>query len=131
MLASHTTHDAPERTEARRPDASSQLQTTHDAEAAAQASKAFLLGFRSSEAPAELGLPRAEPLPSCEAMDELRQLTDPDHEPGDDPEAWHLPPPGIHTTGTQLRRRLVTPESIAELQEVPRPTLLQRLLRRG
>ena len=68
MLASHTTHDAPERTEARRPDASSQLQTTHDAEAAAQASKAFLLGFRSSEAPAELGLPRAEPLPSCEAI---------------------------------------------------------------
>ncbi|MDF2637024.1 MAG: hypothetical protein K0R64_8 [Novosphingobium lindaniclasticum] len=40
------------------------------------------------------------------------------------PEAWHLPPPGLHTTGTQLRRRLVTRESIAELEaQAPRSPL--------
>ncbi|TYC92735.1 hypothetical protein [Novosphingobium sp. BW1] len=50
--------------------------------------------------------------------------------PGDDPEAWHLPPPGIHTTGTQLRRKLVTEESISELAESARPGLLARLFRR-
>ncbi|SFG41578.1 hypothetical protein SAMN05518801_12410 [Novosphingobium sp. CF614] len=35
-----------------------------------------------------------------------------------------------HATGTQLRHRLVTPESIAELAATTRPSLLQRLLRR-
>ncbi|QVM82333.1 hypothetical protein [Novosphingobium decolorationis] len=50
--------------------------------------------------------------------------------PGDDPESWHLPPPGIHTTGTQLRRKLVTEESISELAESARPGLLARLFRR-
>lgn len=68
---------------------------------------------------------------SFDAMAELLQLADPEIDPGDDPETWYLPPPGIHTTGTQLRRRLVTPESIAELAESRRPSLLQRLLGRG
>lgn len=70
------------------------------------------------------------PLDHREALLELCQLVDPGFDPGDDPEAWHLPPPGIHTTGTQLRRRLVTPESIAELAETRRPGLLGRLLGR-
>jgi hypothetical protein len=43
------------------------------------------------------------------------------------PEAWHLPPPGLHTTGTQLRRRLVTQESIAELAAEATPSLLNRV----
>lgn len=43
------------------------------------------------------------------------------------PEAWHLPPPGLHTTGTQLRRRLVTQESIAELAAETTPSLLNRV----
>lgn len=68
--------------------------------------------------------------PVFEAMEELRNLTDPEADPGDNPEAWHLPPPGIHTTGTQLRRRLVTAESIEALASTARPSLLQRLLRR-
>jgi hypothetical protein len=45
-------------------------------------------------------------------------------------EAWHLPPPGLHTTGTQLRRRLVTPESIAELENEIAPNPLASLLNR-
>ncbi|MCJ2176983.1 hypothetical protein [Novosphingobium album (ex Hu et al. 2023)] len=35
-----------------------------------------------------------------------------------------------HTTGRQLRHRLVTPESIAQLEANEKPSLLQRLLRR-
>jgi hypothetical protein len=75
--------------------------------------------------------PQLQPLAaeSFEAPAQPRPLIDTEADPGDDFEAWHLPPPGIHTTGTQLRRRLVTAESIAELDAV-RPTLLQRLLRR-
>lgn len=42
-------------------------------------------------------------------------------------EAWSLPP-AVHATGTQLRKRYVTPESIAALQTVSKPSLLQRLL---
>lgn len=49
---------------------------------------------------------------------------------GDDYETWHLPPPGIHTTGSQLRRKLVTEESISELAESGRPGLLARLFGR-
>ncbi len=45
-------------------------------------------------------------------------------------EGWMLPPV-VHTSGTQLRKRLVTPESIAALETVQKPSLLQRLLRRG
>ncbi len=46
------------------------------------------------------------------------------------PQAWHLPPPGIHVTGSQLRHRLITAESIAELQAGPAPSLLGRILGR-
>lgn len=72
-----------------------------------------------------------EPAEEFGAMLELRQLAEPEAcDSGDDAEAWHLPPPGIHTTGTQLRRRLVTAESIAELATHKKPSLLQRLLRK-
>lgn len=75
-----------------------------------------------------------EPAPHLGALVELYQLAEPDADPGDDAEAWHLPPPGIHTTGSQLRRRLVTPESIALLAAHEKPRLVrglvQRLLRR-
>ncbi len=62
------------------------------------------------------------------AMQDLQRLIDPDDDPGDDPEAWHLPPPGFHTTGSQLRHRLVTPESIEELATAQKPSLISRLL---
>lgn len=52
-------------------------------------------------------------------------------ESGDDPEAWHLPPPGIHTTGTQLRRRLVTQADIDELEAERPKGLFQRLFSRS
>jgi len=71
-----------------------------------------------------------EPGQPSGALLELIQLADPEADPGEDGEAWHLPPPGIHTTGSQLRRRLVTPESIAELAAHRKPSLLQRILRR-
>ncbi|WP_232493925.1 hypothetical protein [Novosphingobium kaempferiae] len=64
------------------------------------------------------------------AMLDLQELADPEADPGHDPEGLHLPPPGLHTTGTTLRRRLVTPESIAELQASEKPSLIQRILRR-
>ncbi|MBH0112969.1 hypothetical protein I5E68_08400 [Novosphingobium sp. YJ-S2-02] len=48
-------------------------------------------------------------------------------DPADDPESWHLPPPDIHTTGTQLRRRLVSQDDIEELEASRPRTLLQRL----
>lgn len=64
------------------------------------------------------------------AMLDLGELTDPDVDHGEDPEGLHLPPPGLHATGSQLRRRLVTPESIAELQASEKPSLIQRILRR-
>ncbi|WP_395327020.1 hypothetical protein WBP06_09775 [Novosphingobium sp. BL-8H] len=50
-------------------------------------------------------------------------------EPPADEEALHLPPPGIHVTGTQLRRRFVDRETIA-IEEERRPGLLERLFRR-
>lgn len=61
---------------------------------------------------------------------ELRELTEPDADPGQEPEAWHLPPQPDHVTGTELRRRFVTEESIAELEAARKPSLLQRLFRR-
>ncbi len=42
----------------------------------------------------------------------------------------HLPPPGIHTTGRELRRRFVTEESIQELAEDGRKGFFARLFRR-
>ncbi|KQM19469.1 hypothetical protein [Novosphingobium sp. Leaf2] len=48
----------------------------------------------------------------------------------DDPyDGLHLPPPGVHTTGTQLRRRIVTADSIAQLTANARPSVMQRVLR--
>lgn len=44
------------------------------------------------------------------------------------PQALHLPPPGIHVTGSQLRHRLITAESIAELETASTPSLLGRIL---
>jgi hypothetical protein len=74
--------------------------------------------------------PVTTPDSHAETLLDLAALADPEADPGDDPEAWHLPPPGIHTTGSQLRRRLVTPESIAELAAHKKPSLIQRILRR-
>ncbi|MCJ2188689.1 hypothetical protein [Novosphingobium beihaiensis] len=52
-----------------------------------------------------------------------------DMPPGQEPQ--HAPTPASeHASGTQLRRRLVTQESIAELAAAEKPSLLQRLLRR-
>ena len=85
-----------------------------------------------ADAPIAAAAPAATPYEEeFGAMVDLRQLADPEADlAGDDAQAWHLPPPGIHTTGTQLRRRLVTPESIAELETQRKPSLVQRLLRR-
>lgn len=44
------------------------------------------------------------------------------------PQAWHLPPPGIHVTGSQLRHRLTTAESIAEFETAAAPSCLGRIL---
>lgn len=49
----------------------------------------------------------------------------------DDDIAWHLPPPGIHVTGKQLRKRFVTPESIAETTPAEKTSLFDRLFRRN
>jgi hypothetical protein len=80
-------------------------------------------------ADAPIAVPAA-PLAHADALLELRQLADPEADPGDDAEAWHLPPPGIHTTGSQLRRRLVTPESIAALAAHEKPSLMRGLIHR-
>lgn len=91
----------------------------------------------ASEAVVTAPLPRSEPEdiygePAADrpGLVELRELTEPDADPGQEPEAWHLPPPPDHITGTQLRRRIVTEESIAELEAARKPSLLQRLFRR-
>jgi hypothetical protein len=45
--------------------------------------------------------------------------------------ALYLRPADKAISGTELRRRLITPEAIAAIStEEPRPSLLQRLLRR-
>lgn len=98
----------------------------------------FLLSLQFTDAPE----PEPQAEPEHEAIEddtpdgigallELQNLAEPEPDPGDDPEAWHLPPPGIHVTGTQLRRRFVTPESVAELEDAPKPSLFQRLFARG
>ncbi|WP_237449679.1 hypothetical protein [Novosphingobium silvae] len=63
------------------------------------------------------------------AMADLLQLSKPEADPVDEPKAWPLPPPSGHITGSELRRRLITPESIAELASQQKPSLLQRLMR--
>lgn len=45
--------------------------------------------------------------------------------------AWHLPATGTHISGTQLRKRLITPESLAGNPEPERKSLLQRLFGRN
>ncbi|WP_159983579.1 MULTISPECIES: hypothetical protein [unclassified Novosphingobium] len=72
----------------------------------------------------------SEPQPQFGALLELRQLADPEADTGQDAEAWHLPPPGIHTTGSQLRRQFVTAESIARLAAHEKPNLVRDLIRR-
>lgn len=68
------------------------------------------------------------------AMLDLRELAAPEADPGLDPRieqaAVDLPLPYFHTTGSQLRHRLVTPESIAELEAQEKPGLWSRLYRR-
>lgn len=49
----------------------------------------------------------------------------------EDDEALHLPPPGIHITGTQLRRRFINRAAVLEAEETRKPGLLDRLLRRA
>ncbi|MFC6436463.1 hypothetical protein ACFQAQ_15155 [Novosphingobium resinovorum] len=46
------------------------------------------------------------------------------------PRACTFPSPYGHTTGSQLRHRFVTAESIAELADIKKPSLWQRLLGR-
>ena len=70
------------------------------------------------------------PLEETAALLELRELADPGADPGLEPEGWEPPEVPAHTTGTQLRRRIVTPESIAELEALEKPSLFQRLFRR-
>jgi len=60
---------------------------------------------------------------------ELRELTHPDADPGQEAEAWS-PPQESHLSGTQLRKRIVTDQSIAELENTRKPSLLQRILGR-
>lgn len=98
----------------------------------------FLLSLQFADTPAPETESEPEPEPvedvdmgGMDALLELQDLAAPDADPGDDPEAWHLPPPGIHVTGTQLRRRFVTEESIAEMQDAPKPSLFQRLFARS
>lgn len=57
------------------------------------------------------------------------EATAPTEAPYDPYDGLHLPPPGLHTTGTQLRRRIVTADSIALLTATAGPSLLQRVLR--
>lgn len=49
--------------------------------------------------------------------------------PAEDEEALHLPPPGIHVTGTQLRRRFVDRETVA-IEEERKPGLVGGLVER-
>jgi hypothetical protein len=80
--------------------------------------------------PVEAGDNLGQSEPNHAGLHELRELADHDADPGQEPEAWALPPPPDHLTGTQLRKRFVTEESIAELEAATRPSLLQRLFRR-
>nr|WP_314464388.1 hypothetical protein [uncultured Novosphingobium sp.] len=90
-------------------------------------------GFEAAALAAAEGPPRnaPPPAPSEPAKDAQRPAEQAAAIPGDNseawPEAWHLPPPGLHVTGTQLRRRLVTQESIAELDAETSPSLLNRV----
>lgn len=71
-----------------------------------------------------------EPKQDYRGLTELRELTQPDADPGQEPEGWSLPPQDDHISGTQLRRRIVTDQSIAELEAARKPSLLQRIFGR-
>lgn len=79
--------------------------------------------------------PEAEPEPSREPEEEPERIEElflaVEDDGWDDDIAWHLPPPGIHVTGKQLRHRFVTPESIAETTPVEKTSLFDRLFRRN
>ncbi|QSR15658.1 hypothetical protein CA833_00295 [Novosphingobium sp. KA1] len=66
--------------------------------------------------------PATAPLPVLEPAREAMPVQE-------DEEALHLPPPGIHVTGTQLRRRFVDRETIAIEEERP-ASLVSSLLER-
>lgn len=47
-----------------------------------------------------------------------------------DEEALHLPPPDIHTTGSDLRKRYVTTESVAALEDAEELSGFAKIARR-
>ncbi|HKT85191.1 MAG TPA: hypothetical protein VJQ77_03780 [Novosphingobium sp.] len=59
-----------------------------------------------------------------------RELAEPDADLRQEQEGWTPPPEESHISGTQLRRRVVTEQSIGELEAARKPSLLQRLLGR-
>lgn len=65
----------------------------------------------------------------CHGLPELPEPAQPAADPGQEPEAWS-PPQENHISGTELRRRFVTEQGIAELEGAKKPSLVQRLLRR-
>ena len=74
-------------------------------------------------------LPPPEPVEDYPGIAELRDLTQPGADPGQEPEAWSAPRES-HPSGTQLRKRIVTDQSIAELENTRKPSLLQRIFGR-
>lgn len=82
-------------------------------------------------APAPIQSGWDEPAHDYTGLQDLQDLAEPDADPGQEPEAWNPPEPAAHITGTQLRKRIVTPESIAELEAAHKPSLLQRIFRRA
>jgi len=75
--------------------------------------------------------PEPEPEPEPEPVEDIPGWDQPMEDGWDEDVAWHLPPPGIHVTGKQLRRRFVTPESIAETTPVEKTGLLARIFKRN
>lgn len=96
----------------------------------APAGDEFLLSLKFADEPEPVEVIETPVDDGMEALLGPQQPVAAGPEPGDDPEAWHLPPPGLHVTGTQLRKKLVTQESIEELRGPKRPSLLQRILLR-
>jgi hypothetical protein len=90
--------------------------------------------YEAETTPLDLGQPVQddhEPLDDHPGLAELRELAQPNADPGQEPEAWSPPEPDPFPTGTQLRRRLITQESIAELETSGKQSLLKRLFRRS
>lgn len=76
--------------------------------------------FRSSE---------SYPLFDAPGPAERRDPAQPDADPDQEPQGWS-PPEESHVSGTELRRRIVTEQSIAELEATRKPGLLQRIFGR-